>query len=1691
MSLHVPLSRAKVLQTLATYAGAVVAAVAAFYLRQALEQLVGGALPHYVIFYPTIMLIAIFAGQGPGILATSVAALLAAYFILPPTGFGIIYGADALGLALFCGMGMLMSLLAGRYRRLRDRLEEQVAERTVALEKANQELFTLNSELMVVNEEHLVVNEELQCQGERLTDAMQIAQDKEERLRLALDAADMATWDWHVPSGKVIWNSKHFQMLGYLPDEITPSYDAWISRVHPDDVAVTSNNIQHSMEQHEGYVAEFRTVWPDGTIRWLEARGSFTYDTEGRPYRSFGVMLDTTGRKEAERKLLRALNRLDLAQRASQAGIWEWDIDSGQLIWSEELFHLFGLSPAQDKASFDSWSKVIHPEDLSQAEALLREAVATGSRLESDYRIILPSGETRWINAIGETSYNNAGQPQTMSGICLDITGRKQMENVLRFLGVCGTDPSGEGFFQELSRYLAQTLNMEFICIDLLEKGNLAARTLAVFHDGQFEDNVSYFLEDTPCGKVVGQRICCFPDNVRGLFPKDEVLQDLQAESYLGTTLWSSQGEPIGLIAVIGRHPLADTRLAEAILQLVSVRAAGELERQLTEEALRQSELQIRLLIEHAPAALAMFDREMRYLCASQRWLSDYNLGDRDLTGVSHYEVFPEISGTWREFHQRALAGEVLHAEADRFERADGSVQWLRWEIRPWQDISGAIGGIIIFSDDITDIKKAEDILRRYELLADHSRDIIIFVRNDDGQILEANAAAMAKYGYGREELLGLKIMDLRAPEAVALTATQMAEADAHGILFETMHRRKDGSTFPVEVSSQGSTIGGVRTLISIIRDISERRQAEAALKEHELKASALINAANESIWLFGLQGDILAANTTAARRLGMTVAEVLGRKWVDLIPPALVASRSERLDFVLATGCTVHAEDERAGIIFAHTYYPVRDESGEILSIACFSRDITEIKQAEEKLRQQRMELEAAHAAAEKERRLLAAVMEALPTGVAITDEKGGCIQSNRAYETVWSGPCPQTQSVADYAEYKAWWDDSGKPLAPGEWASAIAINLGRSVSGQVLKIRRFDGSFATVINSAAPILDNEGSILGSAVAIHDISDLKRAEIALQQANRELEERVAARTHDLQLTIEAIQKEIVERKEAEKALRISEERYALAVEGANDGIWDWDLELEVAYVSPRWKSMLGYGRDELANIVNDWISLIHPDDFSGYVLFFERYLAGEIPDYQYEYRLRHKDGSYRWILTRGTCYRNADGRPYRMAGSHTDISERKSAEERLLRLNRLYQVLSETGLAIIRNRDKDAIFADICRIAVVHGGFRLAWIGMVNELDLVDIVAAYGVTSYLDGITISVRDEPSGRGPTGLVFRHGGHYICNDFQSDPCTAPWHERAHGCGLFASASAAISINNRIIGALTLYAGEKNYFDNDMEELLKQITSDISFALEHFEQLERRSLAESALHEEAMGRLRALEELREKEQMLIQQNRLAAMGEMMNNIAHQWRQPLNMLGLNIQRLAMFYGTDQFDREFLLSSTTSAMNNIRHMSRTIDDFRNFFKTEREKTEFNVSNSVQQTISLVNDSFKEDRIEIVTRMDDSLVIFGHPNEFSQVLLNILQNSRDAIRERQVENGQVTITSHGENGRVILIINDNAGGIDPAILDRIFEPYFSTKGVQGTGIGLFMSKNIIESSMGGAISARNVAEGSEFRIEV
>ncbi|MCX6089506.1 MAG: PAS domain S-box protein [Candidatus Atribacteria bacterium] len=227
------------------------------------------------------------------------------------------------------------------------------------------------------------------------------------------------------------------------------------------------------------------------------------------------------------------------------------------------------------------------PRDEACLDCPTHLTLKDGQLHEAEVKISTPNG-IRCFRNVSTAIIDAQGKVESAIEMLDDITERKRIEEAQLFLLQCGSLGSGEDFFESLARYLAKSLGMDYVCIDRLQGDEHTAQTVAIYFDGKFEDNVEYALKDTPCGDVVGKTICCFPQDVRHLFPQDVVLQEMMAECYVGTTLWSFDGKPIGLIAVIGRKPLVNPYLVESVLKLVAIRAAGELERKAAEEALHR-----------------------------------------------------------------------------------------------------------------------------------------------------------------------------------------------------------------------------------------------------------------------------------------------------------------------------------------------------------------------------------------------------------------------------------------------------------------------------------------------------------------------------------------------------------------------------------------------------------------------------------------------------------------------------------------------------------------------------------------------------------------------------------------------------------------------------------------------------------------------------------------------------------------------------------------------------------------------------------------------------------------------------------------------------------------------------------------------------------------------------------------------
>lgn len=292
-----------------------------------------------------------------------------------------------------------------------------------------------------------------------------------------------------------------------------------------------------------------------------------------------------------------------------------------------------------------------------------------------------------------------------------------------------------------------------------------------------------------------------------------------------------------------------------------------------------------------------------------------------------------------------------------------------------------------------------------------------------------------------------------------------------------------------------------------------------------------------------------------------------------------------------------------------------------------------------------------------------------------------------------------------------------------------------------------------------------------------------------------------------------------------------------------------------------------------------------------------------------------------------------------------------------------------------------------------------------------------------------------------------------------------------------------------------------YSHELERKVAQRTEELQKAFENLqmksneiEELNR--CLERKVAEEVEKRI-------QNEQLLIQQSKMASMGELLGIIAHQWKQPLNAIGLIIQDMDFAFDEGEVTREYLSHVSNETMKQILFMSKTIDDFRNFLKPSKTPSPFDVDKAVKSVISLLQPLINRADITFTyscqnERPDTPLIIKGYANEFKQVVFNIISNALDAIKDKQEKSsdkksgkGMVRITCTGTRDLVVLKVTDNGGGIPEMYKGKIFDSYFSTKGEQGTGIGLYMAKTIIEENMDGKLYAINLEDGAEFTIEL
>jgi PAS domain S-box-containing protein len=533
------------------------------------------------------------------------------------------------------------------------------------------------------------------------------------------------------------------------------------------------------------------------------------------------------------------------------------------------------------------------------------------------------------------------------------------------------------------------------------------------------------------------------------------------------------------------------------------------------------------------------------------------------------------------------------------------------------------------------------------------------------------------------------------------------------------------------------------------------------------------------------------------------------------------------------------------------------------------------------------------------------------------------------------------------------------------------------------------------------------------------------------------------------------IVRDISKRKQADEAMRLERERFELAMRGSTDGLWDWNLLTNEVYYSPRWKEMLGYKDEELANSVKSWSEHIHDEDLPRALRTVDAYVGGEIDEYHIEYRMYHKQGMDVDILSRAILLCDEAGKPLRLIGTHVDITQQKQMEALLRESEKRFRTIFDSAQDAMMLLDDNG-FVD-CNPAT------LKMFGCVDRKDF----------TRLHPADLSPPRQPDGADSLNqaneqiaIALQEGKHFF-----------EWRHRRNNGEEF-SAEVLLSAM-KLSGRRVLHATVR----------------DIS------------------------ARKAAEKKLKEAQAQLLQSEKLASIGQLAAGVAHEINNPVGYVNSNLGSLkryikdllalaqqyealesqlpdnkakrALISSKERLDIEFLkqdlddlIQESLEGIDRVKQIVRDLKDFSHVDEATWEIAD--VHHGINSTLNIVHNELKY-KAEVIKEYGELPTIYCLPSQLNQVFMNLLVNAGHALQDK----GKIFIRTGVQGGDHVWIeIEDTGAGIPPQNLKRIFEPFFTTKEVgKGTGLGLSLAYGIIEKHQGTIEVDSEQGRGTRFRI--
>ena len=645
------------------------------------------------------------------------------------------------------------------------------------------------------------------------------------------------------------------------------------------------------------------------------------------------------------------------------------------VMWSHRASELLGWS--EEEATGRLWSdlNLVHPDDMPEANRIAEE-VMTGKSTSCINRLRTLTKDGRVIHCDWYSSglYDSEGNLTSMIGFALDVTERVKNEQALRAMVEGVSANTGDEFFRSLVSHLAEVLDVEWALVGEVKGENLdKVDVLALWETDGFGDAFEYDLVDTPCQNVVNDSVCIYQDRVQQLFPNDQYLVDLGANSYAGIPLKDRDGNTIGLIALLAKQPIQDEKHVRSILELFADRAAAEMARIRAEREMRRGERRFNSLANNEVVGINQSERHGAISFANTATANLMEVDDpAELMGIDVADFLDDHGKeVIRQERAKRLKGQSSAYELQLHGKHGGVRDVMAFGSPIFNEdgeMTSTVGGMV----DITKLKNTERALRASEqrFRSYFNLDLVgIAISTVDIKLIDINDEFCRILGYERSEIDQIQWEKITHPDYTEESARNfrlMISGETDGYTMLKRYFRKDGSEIPVRVSL-GCTHhddGSIEHVIALVEDMSEQHAAETAARQSQLRYEALAENAPVGIFRADLQGHCVYVNERWARLSGIRPSVAMGDGWLKAIhrDDTELITLTWNMLIKKQKGCRIECRFRHSNGRTVWVYLQVvteTDESGTVTGFVATATDITERRRTEQRRKQLMRELD------------------------------------------------------------------------------------------------------------------------------------------------------------------------------------------------------------------------------------------------------------------------------------------------------------------------------------------------------------------------------------------------------------------------------------------------------------------------------------------------------------------------------------------------------------------------------------------------------------------------------------------------------------------------------------------------------------------------------------------------------------